>query len=341
VLPNALPNPLLDLIERYETGSQLVSKSRHQARQNATIMRRLTACCGAVVIEQIDRAAVARYLGGMAQAGASPKTIKNHKSGIGSFFTWLDLVGLLPARDALGRPWADPTQRMPTPRVHRIMPYYLTEPEIAEVLTLAWRFGIWPEVSLAMATGMRRQELARLQWIDVDWFEQSVAVVKAKGCRPRAIPINDQALAALAAQRRHSGLLAFVFPARKTFRGCRRRAPEFFDRERTGIWWDNAIRPIREAVPKFQQVRKGCGRGWHLFRHTFASRCVQAGIDIRRVQEWLGHANVSTTERYAHLAAGYDARIERIVPPSFRPPGSAEQPEPFAIEVLPLFKGAV
>jgi len=44
------------------------------------------------------------------------------------------------------------------------------------------------------------------------------------------------------------------------------------------------------------------GKGWHMLRHSFASRCVAAGYHLREVQVWMGHSTIQVTERYAHLA---------------------------------------
>jgi integrase len=318
------------LIDQYETGSALVTKSHQTAKENSTVMRRLMASAGARTVLDIDSAAVAKYLGDMHAGGASPKTILNHKGGIGSFFRWLKIIGRLPRQDGHGWPWVNPVLGMPTPDVEEAMPYHLSASEIAEVQVLARRFGMWPEVAIALATGMRREEIGRMKWIDVDWVNKTIAVIKSKGKRPRMIPCNEQARAALTAQKQMTGHLIYVFPARKTSPGCRRRAPEFFDRPRLASWFDRAIKPIHQAVPKFQQARSGPGRGWHLFRHTFASRAAQAGIPIYTIARWLGHAQVSTTQRYAHLAPIYESQIELIMPMPEPPP--ADVPE-----VLPLF----
>ncbi len=53
-------------------------------------------------------------------------------------------------------------------------------------------------------------------------------------------------------------------------------------------------------------------RGWHLMRHTFASWLVQAGVPLAKLSAWLGHAQIQTTMRYAHLAPGHDADIDRL-----------------------------
>ena len=123
------------------------------------------------------------------------------------------------------------------------------------------------------------------------------------------MPLSSEALAVLAAQReRLPAGIHYVFPTRQTWRGGWR----WRDRRRAGNCWLRALHPIQAAVPKFHELPGKCtGRGWHLFRHTFASRLVQAGVSLYKVAEWMGHSDVRTTRIYAHLAQGYDTDIER------------------------------
>ena len=53
------------------------------------------------------------------------------------------------------------------------------------------------------------------------------------------------------------------------------------------------------------------GRGWHLFRHTFATRLVQPGVPVAKVSAWLGHSDIRTGMMSAHLAPGHDEDIEK------------------------------
>lgn len=67
--------------------------------------------------------------------------------------------------------------------------------------------------------------------------------------------------------------------------------------------------PIKAEVSTFSE-NSGTGAAWHLLRHTFASRLVQAGVPLRTVAGWMGHTTIQTTMRYAHLAPMYDDAIE-------------------------------
>ncbi len=64
-------------------------------------------------------------------------------------------------------------------------------------------------------------------------------------------------------------------------------------------------------MPTFTASPSRNNRDWHVFRHTFASRLVQAGVPLAKVSAWLGHEDIRTRLRYAHLAPGHDADIER------------------------------
>ena len=87
------------------------------------------------------------------------------------------------------------------------------------------------------------------------------------------------------------------------------------NRRRDISWWGRALKPIQDAVPKFKTMQKGStGRGWHLFRHTFASRAAQAGVSLYKLAAWMGHRDVRTTQIYSHLQAGYEEAIELSAP---------------------------
>ncbi len=194
------------------------------------------------------------------------------------------------------------------------IPIFLTEAEIEVALGIAQRQGIFPEVSVALNTGLRMSELRRLEWPDVDFERKMLLVRKSKSRRPRMVPLNTKALSALQTQHIKSHEYRYVFP------GGRRRTDGTWGK---GMWgnsmmrrvnaWVSLLAPIQEAIPKFRQLEKGSvGRGWHLFRHTFASRAVQADVPIYKVSKWLGHVHVTTTEIYAHFAPGFDEDIEKV-----------------------------
>jgi integrase len=149
-----------------------------------------------------------------------------------------------------------------------------------------------PELDLALSTGLRRNELFRLRWTDVNLRVRILTVTKSKNGKPRHVPLNSTACAAfeqLAARRDDTG---YVIPGPPAPRGRDWRE-----------WFEDAVKAAKISDFHF-----------HDLRHTFASRLVMAGVDLRTVMELMGHSDISMTMRYAHLAQAHkqDA-VDRLV----------------------------
>lgn len=136
-------------------------------------------------------------------------------------------------------------------------------------------------VMVALHTGMRLGELLHLEWKDVDFEQRLIRVKLTKSHRTRYLPMNVRVVETLKALPRRPDIeLVFWNPKRGAHWSWTH-----------GPGWQKAIRLSGVKDFRFQDLR-----------HTFASRLVQAGVPIKVVQELLGHANVATTMRYAHLA---------------------------------------
>lgn len=145
------------------------------------------------------------------------------------------------------------------------------------------------EFDLALHTGMRRGEQFFLEWKNVD-LERGILTVKGKTGR-RHIVTNRSALAALG---RLNDLTA----------GGKYVSPDASD---------EAKRDSRRWLTDALKKAKVADFHWHDLRHTFASRLVMRGVDIRTVQELLGHKSIVMTMRYAHLAADHrQAAVEKM-----------------------------
>lgn len=140
-------------------------------------------------------------------------------------------------------------------------------------------------ILVALNTGMRRSELLRLPWADVDLDRRQVTVEFGKAGAVRYVPIND---------------LAFqVF--RETPKQITGRTEKVF-----GRWTDSALQSSFDRAKR----RAGIAVTFHQFRHTFATRLIEAGVHIRVVQQLLGHHSLDVTERYLHVADG--ATLEAV-----------------------------
>ncbi|HUT58852.1 MAG TPA: tyrosine-type recombinase/integrase [Phycisphaerae bacterium] len=290
------PAALYGLVMPFADTCRLTGNPKY-ARHMVTVIKRLLWFVGAVSPKDLTAAAIQRYLAALAIAGAAPKTIRNHASAISAFCDFLRRLNLLPI---------NPCRDLTLPRMEERLPNWLRPEEIAELKIAAQNHGILAEVEIALATGVRLSELARMQWADVEVERRMLAVPRSKSHRPRIIPLSRIAVEALERQRTVSGIFAWVFPARRTWRG----AWKYIDEARSTTNLAKAMRLAVVGISRFNQGR-GVGRGWHLLRHTFASGLAQAGVSLYKIAAWLGHRDVRTTQIYAHLQAGFDNDIER------------------------------
>lgn len=147
-----------------------------------------------------------------------------------------------------------------------------------------------PLIRFALNTGLRRDELLHLRWPDVNRQRREVVVVahRAKNRHRRTVPLNHTAMAALdEAHTLHGRVFGY--------------------------------HSISAVFPK--AVRKAGLRGVspHVLRHSFATRCVEAGIDVETLRKWLGHQSLAVTLRYFHISKDHErAAIERVGKTSHR-----------------------
>ncbi len=142
------------------------------------------------------------------------------------------------------------------------------------------------EFVLALNTGLRLSEQYGLTWADVSVSRRVLTIQRSKNGTTRHVPLNQSSLNALESLRERAGSTGFVCGGAP---GPRR-------------WFEPALAEAKIA-----------SFSWHCLRHTFASRLVMAGVDIRTVQELLGHKTIAMTVRYSHLAPKHTlAAVERL-----------------------------
>ncbi len=160
-----------------------------------------------------------------------------------------------------------------------------------------------PELDLFLNTGMRVGEAWHLTWDRVH-PDRGIFEVPDEGKTGwRDIPMNSVCRKAIATLHEQSEGSRFVIP----------NPPGKMDEERT-------FEQMRYWARSIQKLANACsinGISAHSLRHTFASRLVMAGVDLRTVQEFLGHASIAQTMRYAHFSPERgQADIERLVAPT-------------------------
>lgn len=209
----------------------------------------------------------------LAGENLSPSSVARRLSAVRSFFRWAQREGLVEG---------SPTDRVRSPRQRLPLPRVLEVNEAARVVDAEASPRDRALLELAYGSGLRVSELVQLDVDDVDLLGGTVRVRHGKGDKARVVPLGAQASAAVAALVRARGDAP---------------GPLFFNTrgQRLGVRsaWDVVRRAgDRVSVPDLHP---------HALRHSFATHLIAEGADIRSVQEMLGHASLSTTQRYAHV----------------------------------------
>jgi integrase len=155
----------------------------------------------------------------------------------------------------------------------------------------------WPKVAFALATGFRQANQFSTTWDDVNFDAGTIRAPRSKSGRDYYVPMNDELRALLRAlPSRLRG--KYVFPS---------------ESGETALDAKNFLH--RVFTPALEKARIE-GFRWHDLRHTFASRLVMAGVDLRTVQELMGHQSIAMTLRYSHLSPAHklDA-VQRLARP--------------------------
>ena len=190
---------------------------------------------------------------------------------------------------------ANPAKIVPTPRAPKKLPEVITAPEIADLLdALPQDAGGRRDraaLELLYGSGLRASELVGLDLDDAD-LSRRLARVRGKGGKERIVPFGREAESALRA----------YLPDRAAWRSRGAEPPAgepLLVNQRGGRLSDRSLRRILDAA--VARIAMVAHIHPHTLRHAFATHLLEAGMDLRAIQELLGHASLSTTQRYTHL----------------------------------------
>ncbi len=236
-------------------------------------------------LAELDTLSVRGYVAHLSRAGLEKTSIARKLSSLRSFF-----------RYALRERWieSNPAAAVRTPRLPRRLPRHLT---VDEVFVLLDRIGgaTFADLrdrallELLYATGIRVGELVRLELDDLDLGAQLVRVL-GKGGKERLVPFGRQAAHALARYLERASVL----------RQRHADGHPVFLNARGGRLTDRSVRRILDK--RLRQAALSARVSPHALRHSFATHMLGAGADLRAIQELLGHASLSTTQRYTHVS---------------------------------------
>jgi integrase/recombinase XerD len=226
----------------------------------------------------------------------------------------------------------DPTVNIESPKSWKVLPKSLAEPEVAEMLERAAMAASHPQaratalrdraiVELLYAGGLRVSEVTALSTGDLV-MDAGRVQVRGKGDKERIVPLGRSALVALEEYLREGRPhLARISTARKS-RGARDAGRLFLSLRGmplTRQWVWHLVKALDKTASP------------HRLRHSCATHMVEHGADLRSVQVLLGHADITTTEVYTHVALGRLKAVHR----QHHPRGSARSPasEPVSEQV--------
>ena len=162
-----------------------------------------------------------------------------------------------------------------------------------------------PLFTVSVNTGLRWSEQVGLSWSNVDLHTGTITVARSKHGDSRHVPINSVVRSVLfdlgLSRQRTDDPTEPVFTCRHA------QADKFFPR---------AVKQAQKALKDAGEATGGLdGYTWHGNRHTFASRLIMAGVDLRTVQELGGWKSLKMVQRYSHLAPGHlHEAVERLAP---------------------------
>jgi tyrosine recombinase XerC len=240
----------------------------------------------------VDRLAMRGFLAHLQRRGLSRRSSARALSAVRTFYRWMHRNEMVEA---------NPARAVGTPKLEKYLPGYLDRAQIDLLFQMAevraWEGRLEDVRNLALlelfySTGMRLSELRGINRADIDLVSQQVKV-RGKGRKERIVPVGDHAVLALRNyEAKRDEMLRRMGP----------RADRLaFFLGRTGKRL--SARAIQNAVTAFlSQVDEEAGLSVHSLRHTFATHLLDAGADLRAVQELLGHASISTTQIYTHTS---------------------------------------
>jgi len=240
-------------------------------------------------VDQINSTDIDKFLRYLSDKGYLSATKARKLASVRSFVSYLHSEGFIQS---------DPTDLIPNPKRSKHLPTVLKFSDVKALLDLPLNISSSVEamrdaamLQIAYASGLRVSEIIGLDVEDIDFTAESVRCM-GKGSKERIVPVHKKALESIA---------IYLMEGRKKFKHKGLKALFLNKRgnrlTRQGFWG---------IVKKYAQII-GLENSMtpHTLRHSFATHLLEGGAPIRHVQELLGHASISTTQIYTHLAVEF------------------------------------
>ncbi len=239
-------------------------------------------------VNEVNHSEISNYLVYIQQFSYSKTTLARKIASIRTFFKFLYREKIIETNPAIG---------LHAPKKGKPLPNFLTEAEIEQILNnmkmdspAGYRNRAILE--LLYATGMRVSELSNLNFEDLNLQENEIKVW-GKGSKERIV---------LVSQRAKNFLETYIKTARYLISkdaAADSESPVFINKTGYRLQTQSVRLAINDAVNKIELPKHVTP---HVFRHSFATKLLENGADLRVVQELLGHASISNTQIYTHVS---------------------------------------
>jgi integrase/recombinase XerC len=265
---------------------------------------------GVDTLMRVDHMMIRAFLGSLYREKVKKVTISRKVTALRTFFKYLLREGMVKN---------NPAEMIQAPRIEKYIPVFLSVDEMlallkADGVTGATAFRDRAIIELFYSSGIRLSELVGLNTGDID-FIQGLIKVRGKGRKERVVPVGDPALAALREYLENRKEISETL----SYGGS--KDPVFVGKSGVRL----SARTVARILDKMVLV-SGLKRkiSPHVLRHTFATHMMEAGADLRAIQELLGHQSLSTTQKYTSVSVGRLLEVYDKAHPKARKTGSEE-----------------
>ncbi|MFI5304918.1 MAG: tyrosine-type recombinase/integrase [Nitrospiria bacterium] len=260
-----------ELMEKYLREYSATNKALTSHIRDKSLADHLKKYFGDLTVVEITPKSISEYKTIRRNEKSAPKTINN------------ELALMSHAYNLAIKEWEwvreNPVKRVSKEKVNNQIERWLTFEEEEKLLAVS---PVWlQEITIfAIHTGLRRGEILNLKWPQVDLFRKTITILEQKNKNKDTLPLNQNALAVLKRRAKIKSITHFVF-----YNGNVQRIDP-----------NNLNRAFRSAVKKsgIEKLR------FHDLRHTFATRLIQGGIDLYKLQRLGRWKDISMVMRYAH-----------------------------------------
>ena len=253
-------------------------------------------CGKSVLPAQIEHPVIREYMGTLYEKNLSKPSVARALAAIRSWFGWLARKGHIEQ---------NPARLVSTPKLPKHLPRVPGAEQLNQALDASGVETAWPErdrviLELLYGCGIRNAELVGLNLEDIQWGNECL-LVRGKGRKERYVPLGDAAAIAIR---------AYLPQRAQKLAEANRMSEALLLNVRLRGNGRLTTRSVGRIV-KHLALSHGLAADVHphTLRHAFGTHMLEDGADLRAIQEILGHARLSTTQRYTHLTSGQVAAV--------------------------------